>query len=56
MAKVALERATAWLRLQRPACGPTMTLGIGGPPESEVPGIYARARELIRAILRQRQM
>ena len=28
-----------------------MTLGIGGPRESEAPGIYERARVLIAAIL-----
>ena len=30
---------------------PDMTLGIGGPRESEAPGIYARARSLIAAML-----
>ena len=31
--------------------GTDMTLGIGGPRESEAPGIYARARALISAML-----
>jgi hypothetical protein len=43
--------ATAWLVAQRKRFGPHMTLSIGGPRESEAPGIYARARVLIAAML-----
>ena len=45
-------------RMPRPGCrrrskrfGPHMALGIGGPRESEAPGIYARAKSLIAAML-----
>lgn len=38
--------AVAWLAEQRPA-----TLSVGGPRESEVPGIYARAVGFLRAVL-----
>ena len=41
-------RAAAWLQAQKERFGPPMTLGIGGPRESEVPGIYTRARLLER--------
>ena len=44
-------RAATWLRAQRKRFGATMTLGIGGPRESEAPGIYARARLLIATML-----
>jgi hypothetical protein len=44
-------RAAAWLRTQRRRFGPHMTLGIGGPRDSEAPGIYCRARALIATIL-----
>ncbi|HJZ42807.1 MAG TPA: putative molybdenum carrier protein [Hyphomicrobiaceae bacterium] len=44
-------RATAWLGAQRKRFGASMTLSIGGPRESEAPGIYARAKPLIAAIL-----
>jgi hypothetical protein len=43
--------AATWLKAQRKRFGPHMTLGIGGPRESEAPGIYARARLLIAAML-----
>ena len=43
--------AAAWLKAQRKRFGPDMTLGIGGPRESEAPGIYRRARSLIAAML-----
>ena len=43
--------AATWLRAQRKRFGATMTLGIGGPRESEAPGIYARAKLLIAAML-----
>jgi hypothetical protein len=40
-----------WLRTQRKRFGAHMTLGIGGPRESEAPGIYAGARLLIASAL-----
>ncbi len=43
--------AAAWLRAQQRRFGKHMTLGIGGPRESEAPGIYVRARTLFAAIL-----
>ena len=43
--------AATWLRAQRKRFGANMTLGIGGPRESEAPGIYTRARSLIAAML-----
>ena len=46
-----LERAADWLRKQTAAFGPELTLAIGGPRESEVPGIYSRAVEFIIALL-----
>lgn len=44
-------RAAAWLQAQKERFGPHITLGIGGPRESEAPGIYARARMLIATML-----
>jgi Circularly permutated YpsA SLOG family len=46
-----VESATAWLRAQREGFGENLTLAIGGPRESEAPGIYARARAFIGALL-----
>jgi len=43
--------AAAWLAAQRKRFGPEMTLSIGGPRESEAPGIYAHARKLIAALV-----
>lgn len=43
----AVEHAAAWLRSQ----GADITLGIGGPRESEISGIYARAKTFIHAVL-----
>ena len=37
------ERAAAWVQTQRKRFGAGMTLGIGGPRESEAPGIYLAA-------------
>ena len=45
------ERAAAWLEVQRKRFGPHMTLSIGGPRESEAPGIYVSTRALIAAML-----
>jgi putative molybdenum carrier protein len=46
-----IARAAAWLRTLLDARGPGLTLGIGGPRESEAPGIYARAKVVVGAIL-----
>ncbi len=46
----ALERAKTWLKAQRKRFGADMTLSVGGPRESEAPGIYHRARSLIVAL------
>src|SRR5262245_16560875 len=43
--------AAAWVKTQQRRFGADMTLSIGGPRESETPGIYARARLLIAAML-----
>lgn len=45
------ERAAGWLRAQREYFGEDLTLAIGGPRESEAPGIYARALAFIGALL-----
>jgi hypothetical protein len=51
----AVGRAVAWLQaLGGPGAAP-LALGIGGPRESEAPGIYAAARQLIALILRDLQ-
>jgi Circularly permutated YpsA SLOG family len=47
----ASAHAAAWLDAQRQRFGPHMTLSIGGPRESEAPGLYARAKTLIATIL-----
>jgi hypothetical protein len=47
----AAARAAAWLQAQQKRFGADMALGIGGPRESEAPGIYQTARTLIAAIL-----
>jgi hypothetical protein len=49
-AKAAAD-AAAWLRAQQERFGAHMTLSVGGPRESEAPGIYARARTLFSDIL-----
>jgi hypothetical protein len=46
----ALGKAAAWLGAQRRRFGPQLTLGIGGPRESEAPGIYAAARQFLAAL------
>ena len=47
----ARARAVSWLRAQQKRFGPHMVLSIGGPRESEVPGIYEPAKALIVTIL-----
>jgi hypothetical protein len=46
-------RAAAWVRLQRKRFGPDLTLSIGGPRESESPGIYERTKRLVAAMLKR---
>jgi hypothetical protein len=43
----AAARAADWLAIQRRRFGEQMMLGIGGPRESEAPGIYASARLML---------
>ena len=45
------ERVVAWLHKQKKRFGADLTVSIGGPRESEAPGIYARARTLIADIV-----
>jgi hypothetical protein len=47
----AAARAAEWLAVQRRRFGEQVTLGIGGPRESEVPGIYANARLILAGVL-----
>ena len=49
----ALRRAARWLGAQREALGPGLSLAIGGPRESEAPGIYRRAAAFLRALLEE---
>ncbi len=46
-----LDRAALWLRAQQTKHGSGFTLAIGGPRESEAPGIYQRASRFIGALL-----
>jgi hypothetical protein len=47
----AADRVTEWLSAQRKRFGADMVLSIGGPRESEAPGIYAKAKQLITSVL-----
>jgi hypothetical protein len=47
----AVERAALWLRVQRRRLGSSLTLALGGPRESEAPGIYRRAATFIHATM-----
>jgi hypothetical protein len=47
----ALQGGVRWLRAQFEAFGSGLNLAIGGPRESEVPGIYGRSADFIRALL-----
>jgi hypothetical protein len=47
----AAARAAEWLAVQRRRFGEQMTLGVGGPRESEAPGIYASARLILADVL-----
>ena len=46
-----LNRAALWLRVQHAKHGSGLKLAIGGPRESEAPGIYARAATFIGALI-----
>jgi len=46
-----LGRAALWLRVQRTRRGDALALAIGGPRESEAPGIYQRASRFIAALI-----
>jgi hypothetical protein len=43
--------AALWLRVQQARRGADLKLAIGGPRESEAPGIYARASRFIEALI-----
>jgi len=45
-------RTNAWLAAQKAAFGDALILSIGGPRESEAPGIYKRALPFLRDVLR----
>lgn len=47
----ARQHATLWLRVQQARHGADLKLAIGGPRESEAPGIYAAAGAFLRALL-----
>jgi hypothetical protein len=49
----AVAHAAVWVKAQQQRFGADLTLSIAGPRESEAPGIYARARLLITAMLDQ---
>jgi hypothetical protein len=46
-----LKHAALWLRVQQARHGSGLKLAIGGPRESEAPGIYAAAATFLRALL-----
>jgi hypothetical protein len=46
-----LKPATLWLRVQKARLGVGLKLAIGGPRESEAPGIYERAATFLRELL-----
>jgi hypothetical protein len=46
-----VKRTALWLRTQRNVFGGDLTLAIGGPRESEAPGIYERAATFLRVLL-----
>jgi Circularly permutated YpsA SLOG family len=47
----AAAQVAQWLRAQRQRFGAHIALGVGGPRESEAPGIYANARLLMDNVL-----
>jgi Circularly permutated YpsA SLOG family len=46
-----LRDATLWLRVQQARHGAGLKLAIGGPRESEAPGIYAQSLRFIEALI-----
>jgi hypothetical protein len=46
-----LRHAALWLRVQQARQGDALALAVGGPRESEVPGIYAHAVTFIAALI-----
>ena len=46
-----LKHASLWLRVQQARHGSGLKLAIGGPRESEAPGIYARATAFVRELM-----
>jgi hypothetical protein len=48
---VDVKHGRLWLRVQQARHGDGLKLAIGGPRESEAPGIYERAAAFIRALL-----
>jgi len=46
-----VEQAALWLRVQQRRIGADLVLAIGGPRESEAPGIHASAAAFIHALL-----
>ena len=47
----AAAQVAQWLRAQRSRFGANMTLSVGGPRESEAPGIYKSTRKLMAGVL-----
>jgi len=50
---VDVKHARLWLRVQRARHGEDLKLAIGGPRESEAPGIYERAAAFIHALMNE---
>jgi Circularly permutated YpsA SLOG family len=46
-----VEKAALWLRVQQRRIGLDLKLAIGGPRESEAPGIYAAATTFVHALI-----
>ena len=46
-----VEHAVLWLRVQKARHGEDLKLAVGGPRESEAPGIYGRATVFIGALI-----
>lgn len=46
-----VERAALWLRVQQRRVGADLALAVGGPRQSEAPGIYARASTFMHQLL-----
>jgi hypothetical protein len=47
----ALRQAALWLRVQQSRHGESLKLAVGGPRESEAPGIYQRAHAFIAELM-----